>query len=639
MVTSLLTAATIPLIKYSLEAISDAGELGTQRILTKEEVGALSKKIQRTPFEVAKELAELEQSRPGRADLSRSETFLLANGLKVDPAELEASLKELAKERLPVKGRPKGLEAVNRLGLLCLIVIGLYVAKYWFTRGVTYYLSRAANRLAADLRKRMFEKLQRLPISYFNEKRTGAIQSVLTYDVNVFQTAVTIIRDSIEGPVKMVGAAVAIAFLQWQLFVVALLLFPFMLVAIQRNAKRMKVAQRHVQEDLADVSAVTQESLQGTRLVRAFAAEEQVQASYDALVEKSFRSQMRAVSNLAALRPLVEFIGALGMAAVLYLCGWLAYRGSLQVADIAAIVIALDIVNQGFRNLASVNNTYATVQAAAARIYGEILDVPEEHVDARGTLTLPNPQGRVEFRNVSFSYPDGTKALDSVSFVIEPGSSLALVGPSGAGKSTIADLVLRFYDPTSGQIFFDDVDIRELDVSWLRRQIGVVPQQTFLFAGTIAENIRMGKPGATEDEVHAASKAAHADEFVSEMPEGYMTPLHERGVRLSGGQMQRVAIARALVRKPTMLLLDEATSALDAQSERKVQEALDDIMHQHTTLFIAHRLTTASRADRILVLRRGQVVEVGSHRELLERDSVYAGMVRAFGNGFLEGVA
>lgn len=639
MVTSLLTAATIPLIKYSLEAISDAGELGTQRILTKQEVEILAKQFSRTPFQVAKELGRLEESRPGRGDLNRSETFLLADRLKVDPAELETKLTQIESEREPVETRPKGLEAVNRLGLICLIVIGLFFAKYWFTRGVTYYLSRAANRLAADLRQRMFAKLQRLPISYFNEKRTGAIQSVLTNDVHVFQTAVTIIRDSIEGPVKMVAAAVAIAFLQWQLFVVALLLFPFMLVAIQRNAKRMKVAQKQVQEDLADVSAMTQESLQGTRIVRAFAAEGEVQGSYDALVERSFRSQMRAVANLASLRPLVELIGAIGLAAILYLCGWLAYRGSLQVADIAAIVLALDIVNQGFRNLASVNNTYAIVQTSAARIYGEILDVPEEHVDARGTLTLPNPRGRVEFRGVSFTYPDGTKALDNVSFVIEPGSSLALVGPSGAGKSTIADLVLRFYDPTEGQIFFDDVDIRELDSGWLRRQIGVVPQQTFLFAGTIAENIRMGKPEATEDEVLSAAVAAHADEFVSEMPEGYMTPLHERGVRLSGGQMQRVAIARALVRKPTMLLLDEATSALDAQSERKVQEALDDIMHQRTTLYIAHRLTTASRADRILVLRRGQVVEYGSHRELLEQNNIYASMVRAFGNGFMEGVA
>ncbi|HJP82311.1 MAG TPA: ATP-binding cassette domain-containing protein, partial [Fimbriimonadaceae bacterium] len=250
--------------------------------------------------------------------------------------------------------------------------------------------------------------------------------------------------------------------------------------------------------------------------------------------------------------------------------------------------------------------------------------------------TLQNPTGQVEFKNVTFRYDDGTEALRNVSFQLAAGTSLALVGPSGAGKSTIADLLLRFYDPTEGTITFDGVDIRELDTEWLRNQIGVVPQQTFLFAGTISENIQIGKPEATEAEVEEAAVAAHANAFVDYLPARYDAVIGEQGVGLSGGERQRVAIARALVRKPTLLLLDEATSALDAGSERAVTKALEEVMTQRTTLFIAHRLTTAARADRILYLRRGEVVEQGAHKDLMEQNGEYAALFRVFSNGVLD---
>jgi ABC-type multidrug transport system fused ATPase/permease subunit len=250
---------------------------------------------------------------------------------------------------------------------------------------------------------------------------------------------------------------------------------------------------------------------------------------------------------------------------------------------------------------------------------------------------LDRVEGRIEFRDVSFTYPDGTQALTKVSFVIEPGQSLALVGPSGSGKSTIADLLLRFYEPTSGQILLDGVDLCELRRNWLRGLMGVVPQNTFLFAGTIADNIRMGNPHATSAEIADAAHAAHVDVFVDEMPARYDSSVGESGVGLSGGERQRVAIARAIVRKPQILLLDEATSALDAVSEKHVQQALEEIMPGRTTLMIAHRLTTAARANRILMLRGGQVIEFGSHRELMDRDGAYAAMYRAFNSGLIEG--
>lgn len=523
------------------------------------------------------------------------------------------------------------------LAYLSLAVIVIFGVKYFFARGQTFYLSKAATRLTSDLRIRLFDKLMRLPVSYFNDKRAGQIQSVLTNDVNVYQNAIAAVRDSIDGPIKALGGIVTIFIINWQLALASMAVLPLMIFAIQRNSKKMKDAQADVQQDLANLTAMMQESLQGTRIVKAFSAEETMSSRFKRLVETSFESQVRAIRRVASLRPMVEMIGAVALAIVVYLCGRLVASDALKVDDLGAFIIALDVINQGFKNVASMFNTVAQVQAATDRIYEEVLDQPEHIADQPGARTLEHPTGRVEFRNVSFTYPDGTEALHRVSFTVEPGASLALVGPSGAGKSTIADLMLRFYDPTEGEILFDGIDIRQLQASWLRRQIGVVPQQTFLFAGSISENIRLGDPDASELDVAEAAQYAHALGFIDQMPNRLQTELGERGIRLSGGEGQRIAIARAIVRKPTMLLLDEATSNLDAVSEKAVQEALEEIMKGRTTLFIAHRLTTAARADRILMLRRGEVVELGSHTELMAMDGAYAGMYRAFTSGVLDG--
>lgn len=524
----------------------------------------------------------------------------------------------------------------QKVGVAALLIVALFLIKYFFTRAQNYFLQMAANRLAADLRERLFAKIQRLPIAYFNERRAGAIQSVFTNDVNVYQNAIGIIRDSIQGPIKAVGALTMVFVLQWKLALIASFFLPIMAFVIQRNAKKVRSTQRSVQKDLSDLNAATNEAIQGTRVIKAFSAEERVEQGYRNLVEKTLRSQMRAVARTSAIGPLVELIGAVGVAAVLYVGGGLASTGELTVSKLMALIYALDVVNQGMKNLASVSNTYSQVQAAADRIYGEVLDYPEQHAAEAGKRILDQPTGKLEFRNVGFRYPDGTHALKGVSFTVEPGTSLALVGPSGAGKSTIADLVLRFYDPTEGEILFDGHDVRQVNSGWMRSQIGVVPQQTFLFAGTIADNIRLGLPEASQEEVRAAACTAHAAGFIEQTPERYETELGERGVRLSGGEMQRIAIARAVVRKPTLLLLDEATSNLDAVSEKAVQEALEEVMQGRTTLFIAHRLTTAARADKILMLRHGEVVEYGSHAELMAAKGAYAAMFEAFSKGVLD---
>ncbi|MBX3119810.1 MAG: ABC transporter ATP-binding protein [Fimbriimonadaceae bacterium] len=630
-----MTTAQIPLIRTAVQAISDAAGYTEQRVLTDGEAAVLAEKLGQETGDVKVALSKVQQARDASRETLRSdETELLAKELKEDPEEVRQALTEMKGELVREPQTARG--AVRILGLMGILVVVLYIFKYWFTRGQTYYLSKAAARLASNLRLKLFKKLQRLPITYFNEKRSGGIQSVLTNDVGVYQTAVTIIRDSIDGPLKAITALGYIIYTQWQLAALTMLFLPIMAVAINRNSRKMKLAQSQVQGDLATLNAMTLESLQGTRVVKAFAAEERVEENYSELVEKTFRSQMAATRRQAALRPLVELIGAVALALVLYLCGWLAFRQELQVADLIALIYALDVINQGFRNLASVQNTYAQVQAASDRIYDEVLSVPDEHFESRGAKILESPKAEVEFRNVSFTYPDGTVALDNVSFTINAGHSLALVGSSGAGKSTIADLLLRFYNPTSGAIYYDGVDIRELDVAWWRSQIGVVPQQTFLFAGSIADNVRLGNADASDEGVVEALKAAHADVFVERFPERHNSLIGELGSGLSGGEKQRIAIARALVRKPHVLLLDEATSNLDSVSEKVVQQALEEVMHTRTTLFIAHRLTTAARADRILVLRRGEVVELGSHKELLAQNGVYAAMYGAFSSGVID---
>ena len=532
-------------------------------------------------------------------------------------------------------GQTRALEDFDAMKISTLMIIGVFVLRYFFTRGQTYYLAEAVARLTNGLRQRLLNKLLKLPVTYFNEKRAGSIQSVLTNDVNVFQSAVQILRDSIEAPLKAIVALILIIIIQWQMALITFLMIPIMGIIVQRNAKKMRIAQKQVQIDLSEVGAVTQEVLQGVRVVKAFGAEEQVNRDYGRLLHTSLKSQLRAALLVARLRPLVELLGAVGLCGAILIGGWLALSGNMTVSDMAALAFALDAINQGFRGISNLSSTYSSVQGAADRIYSEILDVPlpPEHT---GRQTLEAINGLIEFRDVSFVYPDGTWALRNVSFSIQPGTSMALVGPSGAGKSTIADLLQRFYEPTSGAILLDGTDIKHLDVNWLRSQIGVVPQQTFLFAGGIDENLRLGTPDATDEQLTKALQMAHAEDFSREFRDRNVPVLGERGVRLSGGQMQRIAIARALVRDPSILLLDEATSALDAESEKAVTAALQEVMATRTTMFIAHRLTTAARADSILFLKRGEVIEQGSHTELMAKNGQYSLLFKAFSDGLLE---
>lgn len=600
---SLLTGATLGLTYIALEAIGDAKPI---------------------PIDV----------RRLQNDATSKE---LSQKLGVSQAAVSEALEEIEnvsnESSIQIKERQD--EALNRLLWACLAVVLVFGLKYFFTRGQLFYFTKAANRLASDVRLKIFDKLMRMPMAYFNEKRTGEIQSIVTNDVAVYQTATNVVRDSIEGPIKAIVALSVVFFIQWRLGLIALAFVPVLALVVTTMGRKIKAAQHQIQADLANVTAMSQEALSGTRVIKAFSAEGYIKGIYGNLVEKQYESQNVGAGRIAKLRPIVEFLGAIAIAAILYICGHLAKMDWLNLAQIIMVVQALDQVNQGAKAITNVSSTYNQVDAAVDRIYSEVLDQPDETLQSDHVQSIDHPQGKIAFENVSFSYPDGTKALENVSFTIEPGSSLALVGPSGSGKSTIADLVLRLYDPTEGVITYDGIDYRHLKLEWLRGQFGVVPQQTFMFAGSVADNLRLGNIGANEDQLRSALGQANALPFIEQSPDGIQTMLGERGTRLSGGELQRLAIARALVSDPTVLVLDEATSNLDSHSEQIVTKALAEVMAQRTSLFIAHRLTTAARADRILVLSHGQVVEEGSHADLMAKDGAYAAMYHAFVSGVL----
>lgn len=522
------------------------------------------------------------------------------------------------------------------LARVCVLVVVLFSIKYFFSRGQTLYLTMAGHRVAADLRKQIFRKLHYLPVSFFNDKKTGALQSIITNDVNVVQSGVPLVRDVVDSPILTFGGLLYLFYFNWQLALATLVAVPPVAIAILLNGRKVRKAQAIVQKSIGDMTAMMQESLSAARTVKSFTAEEREIARFEGHINETLNSNYRVVRLFATLKPLVELLGSIAVAFTLWLGGTLVSNGSMTVGQLMAFIFVVDRVVRGATGLANMNNIYSQVLAATDRIFREVLDVETDVPEDKDAITLPSVKGDIEFSNVSFCYPDGTQALSGVSFKIKSGTCTALVGRSGAGKSTIADLLLRFYDPILGTITLDGVDLRKLNSHWLRQQIGVVPQNTMLFAGTIRENIVFGKPSATDEEVKEASCLAHAEHFIQNSEHGYETLLGERGIRLSGGEAQRIAIARALLVKPAILLLDEATSSLDAINEKLVQEALSEAMHGRTTLMIAHRLSTAARADQIILLNQGKIEEIGSHIELMQQNGAYASMYRAFSSGLLE---
>ena len=518
----------------------------------------------------------------------------------------------------------------SRLNQIALLIVGAHVVKWFFLYGQTFFFSSATQKIAVRLRNDLYVHLQALSLSFFERTKIGHIMSRMTNDVSLVQSAAPQITQVISAPLVAMGSMALIFYWNWKLALISIIVLPFMSYTITSIGRGLRGLSELLQIKLADVAAIVQETLSAMRIVKSFGTEDYEASRFAEENQRTYRSAMRAVRRSAIMSPTVELIGVAGIAFVLWYGGnQVAYNVREGITGfgtdaLIGFLFALERIANSARNAARLNVTYHQTMTGAQRIFDVLDEVPEVY-DAPDAIPMPPIHGKVEFRNVSFAY-NGTEphVLEDISFTVEPGRQVALVGPSGAGKSTIANLIPRFYDVTRGVVFVDGIDVSSVTLNSLRRQIAIVPQETILFSTSVRENIAYGRMDAAEEEIFEAAKAANAHDFIQKLPEGYDTLVGERGTRLSGGERQRVAIARALLKNPKLLILDEATSSLDVASEAVVQEALDRLMRDRTTLVIAHRLSTIVNADKILVMKQGRIVESGTHQELLALGGLYA---------------
>ena len=516
----------------------------------------------------------------------------------------------------------KGQHGESLLAGVCVGTILLYLLNWIVSYGQTYFLSYGTNRVATDLRNEIYTHIQGLPLSFFDRTRTGHIMSRMANDVGLIQSGAGVIIPLVRAPLTIVGGLIIMFVVSWKLSMVAVVVVPIMALTIAKIGRRMKSLTSLLQVSLADLTAALQDSMVGMRVIKSFGTEDYEIERFAEHNRRSLNAAMRGVKRSAAVTPTLEILGALAAVGVIWFGARLVISGEMKVGDLTSYFVYVNLVAASARQLGQVGVVYNQTLAGAERVF-EMLDEKSDLVESPDAVELPPVAGSVEFRNVSFEYRKDVPILVDVSLKMEHGKALALVGPSGSGKSTIANLIPRFYDISQGAILVDGMDVRDVTLTSLRSQIGIVPQETILFTGTVRENISYGRFDATDEEVQEAAKAAHAHEFITQLREGYNTVVGERGVALSGGERQRISIARALLRDPRILILDEATSSLDSASEALVQEALERLMHGRTTLVIAHRLSTITNADRIVALRDGKVVESGTCKELLASGGLF----------------
>lgn len=516
---------------------------------------------------------------------------------------------------------PETLPLITRLAVL---VLAIYLARAGLQFLRSYMAHVAGWGVVADVRKHIYEHMQRLSLRFYEDKQTGQLMSRVVNDTDLFEQLIAhAVPDVAVNVITLAGVSAVLFNLNWRLALLSLVPIPLVVVALRVYARRVRPAFRLRQVELGNLSATLNDNLLGIREIKAFTREEAERIRVGERVDNYLRSNLSALRLMAIFQPFVEFTSSLGVLIVIFFGGRLALSGVLPVADLVAFFLYLELFYQPVRGLSNAWEQVQTALAGADRVAGLLAEDPEIR-SAPGAMALTGPaQGALTFKNVAFEYIPGSPVLEGIQLEVPARSVLALVGPTGVGKSTLVSLIPRFYDVTQGEILLDGVDIRQITLESLRRQVSIVLQDVFLFHGTVRENILFGRPQASEAEMIAAAQAANAHSFITALPDGYDTLIGERGVKLSGGQKQRLSIARALLKDAPVLILDEATSSVDTETEVLIQQALERLMAGRTTIIIAHRLSTVRRADQIVVLEGHQVLEQGTHDELMARNGLY----------------
>jgi ATP-binding cassette subfamily B protein/subfamily B ATP-binding cassette protein MsbA len=523
----------------------------------------------------------------------------------------------------------EGKASIAQVNFLALAVIAIYLLRAVSQFGTNYISHYAAWKILENIRSHLYDHLQKLSLRFFHDKQTGELMSRVLDDTRNFEQLLAhAIPTLVVNGLMLIGVSVILFSMNLKLALYTLIPIPLLFWMVVKFSKISRPMFKEAQKEIAEVSAILQDNFSGIKEIKAFTQEEYESKRTLSRIAAYTRAILRALKLSNAFHPSIEFVSGLGTVIVIFFGGRLALANQLALEDLVAFLLYLNTFYQPITSFGMINEGIQHALASAERVF-EILNEEPEIKDAPDAIEVDRVKGKIEFRNVSFRYVDDVPVLKNVSFKVNPGEMIALVGPTGVGKTTIANLIPRFYDPDSGQILIDDIDIRKIKLSSLRKQISMVSQDVFLFNGTVKENILYGRPDATDEEVIAAAKAANAHDFIMELPEGYNTRVGERGVKLSGGQKQRISIARALLKDAPILILDEATSSVDTQTEKLIQEALENLMKNRTTIVIAHRLSTIRDADQIIVLKDGEIVEAGKHNELLKAGGLYSQLCKA----------